>query len=227
VQEPAQKIVPPGYQLAADYIGAYARPKGATPFRVPLVPAFAACTAPDSTHGGPLAFPSCSGPAQASPNLTVGTPDANNQQANSLGSVLFQTVVGDPSTPANDADLNMAISLGDVRDRNTLDDYTGELTEVTTIRITDHGSSPTGNVAATTQDIPIPVTVPCASTPAANTGGTCSLTTTINTLIPGAAQEGKRAIWELGQVQVFDGGPDGVAATNDNSLFAVQGVYTP
>ena len=40
--------------------------------------------------------------------------------------------------------------------------------------------------------------------------------------------EGKRAIWQLGQVQVFDGGPDGTAATpSGNTLFAVQGVFVP
>ena len=55
----------------------YARPKGATPLRVPLVPAFQQCTAADRTHGPPLAFPSCASPAQTSGNLTVGTPDAN------------------------------------------------------------------------------------------------------------------------------------------------------
>src|SRR6185312_10487640 len=113
----------------------------------------------------------CSGPDQASPNLTVGTPDANGEQANSLGSVLLRTVVGDPNTAANEADVNMAISLGDVRDQGTLADYTGELQEVTTLRITDRGSSPSGNVGATVQDLPIPVTVPCTATVATNTGG--------------------------------------------------------
>ena len=39
--------------------------------------------------------------------------------------------------------------------------------------------------------------------------------------------EGKRSIWELGQVQVYDGGSDGVAATRRNTLFALQGVFVP
>ena len=51
------------------------------PFYVPLVPAYAPCTAPDRTHGAPLAFGSCSAPARASSNLTVGTPDANGKLA--------------------------------------------------------------------------------------------------------------------------------------------------
>src|SRR6185436_12255354 len=58
VEDPAQKVVPAGYQLAPDYMGGYARPRGATPFRASLVPAFAQCTAPDRAHGSPLAFPS-------------------------------------------------------------------------------------------------------------------------------------------------------------------------
>jgi hypothetical protein len=41
-------------------------------------------------------------------------------------------------------------------------------------------------------------------------------------------QEGKRTVWGLGQVQVFDGGADGDADTaGDNTLFAVQGLYAP
>jgi predicted acyl esterase len=227
VEEPAQKVVPPGYQLASDYTGTYVRPKGATPFRVPLVPAFAQCTAPDRTHGAPLAFPSCSSPDQLSPNLTIGTPDANGTGANSAGSVLMQTIVGDPSTAADESDVNLSISLTDVRQAAGLDDYTGELQEVSTLRITDRASSPTGNVGATVQDLPIPVTVPCAATPETTKGGSCSISTTVDSVIPNAVQEGKRAVWELAQVQVFDGGPDGVAATTGNSLFAVQGVYTP
>ena len=50
---------------------------------------------------------------------------------------------------------------------------------------------------------------------------------TADAVTPGSVPEGKRSIWELGQVQVFDGGPDGVASTPGNSLFAVQGVFVP
>jgi hypothetical protein len=44
----------------------------------------------------------------------------------------------------------------------------------------------------------------------------------------GAVREGKRAIWGLGRVEVYDGGADGVASTTgDNTLFAHQGLFTP
>ena len=45
---------------------------------------------------------------------------------------------------------------------------------------------------------------------------------------PDVVREGKRAVWGLGQVQVFDGGADGDADTAaDNTLFAVQGLFAP
>jgi hypothetical protein len=39
--------------------------------------------------------------------------------------------------------------------------------------------------------------------------------------------EGKRSVWQLGKVQVFDGGVDGDAQTGPNTLFATQGVFVP
>ena len=46
-------------------------------------------------------------------------------------------------------------------------------------------------------------------------------------MVPGAVKDVKRAIVEIGQLQVFDGGPDGVAATDPNTLFSVQGIFIP
>jgi hypothetical protein len=34
-------------------------------------------------------------------------------------------------------------------------------------------------------------------------------------------------LMELSQVRVFDGGADGLAATPGNSVFAIQGLFTP
>ena len=226
VEEPAQKVVPDGYELARDFTLGHPRPKGATPVRVPLVPAFRPCTAPDRTHAAPLAFPSCSSPAQVSPHLTVGTPDANGRAANSIGSVRLATVTGNPGTPADEADVLVQASLGDVRETAGLGDYAGELSQVTTLRITDRANG-TGNEPGTVEDVPLSVGLPCTATPDTTRGSTCSVATTLDALVPGTVQEGRRANWELGQIRVLDGGPDGVAATADNSLFAVQGVFIP
>ena len=76
----------------------YPRPKGATPLRVPLVPAYNQCTAPNRVHGPPLDSPSCSPPAQSSQHLTVGTPDANGRAAKSVGFVRLAVRPGDPGT---------------------------------------------------------------------------------------------------------------------------------
>ncbi len=46
-------------------------------------------------------------------------------------------------------------------------------------------------------------------------------------MLPGVVKEIRRSNWQLGQVQVFDGGADGVVSTNPNTLFAVQGVFVP
>ena len=118
------------------------------------------------------------------------------------------------------------MSITDVREAAGLADYTGELNQVTNLRITDRANG-TGNESATVQDTPLSATVPCTATPETTRGSTCSISTTMDALVPGSVPEGKRSIWALGQVQVFDGGPDGVAATAGNSLFAVQGVFVP
>ena len=56
----------PAFERPTDWLAipqnAYPRPKGATPTRVSLVVAYNQCTAPDRTHGPPLAFGSCSNP---------------------------------------------------------------------------------------------------------------------------------------------------------------------
>ena len=58
-------------------------------------------------------------------------------------------------------------------------------------------------------------------------GGDCELTTTLDAIVPGAVKEGDRSIWQLGAIQVFDGGADGLASTSPNTLFARQGVFIP
>jgi hypothetical protein len=70
--------------IAAPAQAIHPRPAGASPIRVPLVPAYAACAAPNRTHGPPLEFASCNPPAQTSAQATVGTPDAFGGAANSV-----------------------------------------------------------------------------------------------------------------------------------------------
>jgi hypothetical protein len=46
--------------------------------------------------------------------------------------------------------------------------------------------------------------------------------------LPGAVQDNKHAIVEIQQIQISDGGTDGVAlTTGDNTLFGTQGIWIP
>jgi hypothetical protein len=69
------------------------------------------CSSPNRTHGPPLGFGSCSPPAQEPGQLTVGTPDANDQGAKSLGHLRINPVVGDSATPADEADVGLRASI--------------------------------------------------------------------------------------------------------------------
>lgn len=207
----------------------YPRPKGASPLRVSLVPAYQPCASPNRTHGPPLAFGSCNPPAEQSAQLTVGTPDANGNPASSVGFARLAVWPGDPASPADDADVSLRVEITDVRRRADLADYTGELRASLSTRITDKDNPPPAGGAsdATVSDNPIAFTVPCAATAATTTGATCSVTTTVDAVTPGAVKESMRAVWQLGQLEVFDGGSDGDAETTPNTLFARQGVFVP
>ena len=204
----------------------YPRPKTASPLGVSLVPAYAACSAPNRTHGAPLSSGSCSPPAMSSDELTLGTPDANRKQARSEGLVEYKAIAGDLTTTPDEASVEITVTLLDVYDQQTLTDYTGELRVRTTLRISDKHNDP-GDIA-TASDLALGFTVACTATADANQGATCTRVTSVDALFPGGVVEGKRAVWELGQVQVDDGGADGDADTAaDNTLFMKQGIFVP
>jgi glucose/arabinose dehydrogenase len=207
----------------------YVRPVAASPVRVSLVPAYEQCVAPDRLHGPPLAYGSCNPPAQSSAELTVGTNDANGADPGSTGLVRYVAMVGDPATPADEADVRLRLELTDVRRRAGLADYPGELRANVATRITDKDNPPPAGGAAdgTVAENSFGFTVPCTTTAASSIGSTCAATTTVEAITPGAIKERKRTIWQLGRAQVFDGGPDDDADTTPNTLFATQGVFVP
>jgi len=54
------------------------------------------------------------------------------------------------------------------------------------------------------------------------------VTTSVDAQFPGAVRENRRSNWEMSDVRVYDGGPDGLASTTSgNTLFATQGVFVP
>lgn len=220
-------------------IASHPRPAGASPIRVSLTPAYEQCTSPNRTHGPPLAFPSCSPPVQTSDFLTVGTPDANGAGANSVGSVRLRVIVGQPGPP-DDSDVEITGAITDVRCKTGVStcgnansaagpDYTGELQGDATIRITDHHNATSaggGTDPATVVDIPFPFHFVCENTAETSIGGRCSVPPP-SCLGCFPRFEGHRTVVELSQLRIFDGGPDGIAATEGNTLFAVQGIFIP
>ena len=216
--------------LVAKVNGTYARPKGATPLQVRLVPAYQPCTAPNREHGPPLAFGSCNPPQQASDHLTVGTADSNGRPAKSEGSLRLETVLGNPATPADEADVLLTFSVTDVRRQADLEDYAGGVRASVPIQVTDRDNTPAppGLDQGTSVPTAFSFDVACAATADTTVGSTCTTTTSADAVVPGAIKEGSRAVWELGQVKVEDGGADSDPTTTaDNTLFMVQGLFVP
>jgi hypothetical protein len=238
--QPVVGAPPPGYP----------RPKSTAPLRVSLVPAYKECTGPNRTHGPPLTSESCHPPVQSSPFVTLGTPDANGAPAKGAGHVRLAVLVGNPATPADEADVRLSLQISDVRcptgmssgpcsSTNTQGgrDYHGSLQGHFDLRLTDQYNlpAPAGKARGTVTDTdfnrfvsPFDVFPFCSMTLDKEVGSTCSLATSADALVLAAVREGKRAVWGLGQVQMFDGGTDGNARTRgDNSLFLEQGVFVP
>ena len=209
-------------------INSYPRPRGATPFRASLTTAYNQCTASDRTHGPPLAFPSCASPQKSSAHLTVGTGDSNGKPALNEGYLTLTTLVGAPGGP-DDADVGISLFMDDVF-TNALADYTGEIRARVTLRITDKDNTPHpgGPGAATTTEIPLEAVAACTPVADPQEGSACTATTTADALAPGTVKEGRRSIWQLGRVEVYDGGADGDADTPaGDTLFATQGLFIP
>jgi Tol biopolymer transport system component len=211
-------------------INAYPRPRGATPMRLPLVPAGKACTTPNRTHGAPLSFGSCAPPQLTSTELTTGTPDANGKRATMDSYLQLNVAPGNPATPlVDEADVAIAARIDNVF-KGDLTDYTGSLRVSLPVRITDKNNNPApgGPGAATTQPFQFGFNVPCTASADSQVGSDCALSTTADSLVPGAILERRRAIWQIGRARVDDAGPDGDPDTaTDNTVFAVQGVFIP
>jgi hypothetical protein len=214
----------------------YPRPVAAGTLITSLVPAYQQCTTGNRMHGPPLASPSCNPPVARTTYLTVGTSDANSALPNFVGRVRHVVDVGAPGPP-DDSNDKITFSLTDVRcgtsistcSGGTLSDYTGEVEVTVDMRLTDKNNAVApggGTESATVADTPLSFVAACAATAGA-AGGSCPLTSSANVLFPGLIKDGKRMVFQLGRVRVFDGGADGQVATKSNTLFAVQGLFVP
>ncbi len=210
----------------------YARPGSATPLRVPLVPAYGECTTPNTVHVLPLALASCDPPALQSSLLTT------SNAGRGSGFVRLRALAGNSTTAADEADIDLTVFANDVIRTADGTDFTGQLPVRTTLRITDRANGFFENEAATATDVPFSAPVDCVSTPNPSAGGSCSLSTSADTLVPGFAREGKRAVMSALSVELLDRGPDDTitpvsgacpptCGSGDEQPFLTEGVVTP
>jgi len=72
---------------------------------------------------------------------------------------------------------------------------------------------------------------PCTETADPSIGSQCGrMNFSMDAVVPGIVLnlEGKRAVWQMSQVRLYDGGADGDGETiGDNLLFATQGLFVP
>jgi hypothetical protein len=164
--------------------------------------------------------------------VTAGTEDANSAAANFLGSATLRVVPGSTTTAADEADVRVSVSATDIRCTDTtiactgaeLSDYTGSMRLALPVDLTD---TYVPNLPATSVGV-VSIPVPCATTADPAIGSACSTVTTVDSVLPGAVREGSRAIWGLGPLELWDAGQDGSLSTrDDDTVFAVQGVFVP
>jgi len=225
------------------------------------------CAGTPTSHGAPLAVASCNPPVQTSSYLTAldpSRPAPFNAPANATGRIILSvkcvtasttTVVAGvppcPGAPTQDVIVDsastgvtcqQAIALGVCSAPAA--PYNGKVLGVSTIQITDHDNSlgtagtpcPSGinvspNCAGTVTALPFSVGAQCSS-------GACNYVTSANLTVPGVTKEVKRAVVELGQLQIQDAGADGqlagancppTCAQNDTTyaIASVQGLFVP
>ena len=115
---------------------------------------------------------------------------ANGKAANSVGSVRLDVQVGNPVTPVDEADVLVTASLTDVRNQSQPDrlhrpaagQHDGP----------DHGREQRqadGSDPATVSDVPLSAAMSCAATPSTTIGGDCSVSTSLDALVPGTVTE--------------------------------------
>jgi len=186
--------------VASSALATHPRPLGASKIRVTLVPAFRVCGAgggtPNSTHGAPLSFPSCTGSAFRLESNTLTVP-SGTPPTNASGSITIEVYCtnGDAppcsATAGDQQDVRLIAAGKDIRCRPNIfteiptypagncassngaqdttvgKDYTGMVLGNAEIRITDHYNTAAAfTTTGTVTDTPFPVGTQCT----ANTG---------------------------------------------------------
>jgi len=220
----------------------YDVPRAASSLHAPLVPEFrqtidaTQCSARgglNSTHGSPVALPSCNPPA-----FVPGT-QAHFGVAGD-GSVDLTMIQGDPGTPADEADLAIAASLSDIRLASASGaDYAPsasgpDVSVHVKLRLSDTTNATTGQPCAATTTCPgtmsdyeFSAPVNCAVTADPSVGSNCSVVTSADGVIPTVIKESRNSVLQTFRVRVHDAGANGTVGDGDDARMASQGIYIP
>jgi hypothetical protein len=198
------------------------RPFVAGEVQLSLVPAYVECTAPDRQHGPPLAAGSCSNPSTPSIRVVAGQYNPVPAPDKSVGHLRLAVTEGAAGAP-DDSDVRLRFRVTNVMYGSYLTDYTGEILVAVPLQVTDKEVG----VSKTVQNYPLRFKAACTATPDETIGATCERTTTADAILPGSVPEGRRSVWEVDQVRVFDGGADFNVDTAPNDVFLTQGLFIP
>jgi len=229
--------------MASSAVAVHDHPESATPIHIAFVPNFrqtissTQCTArggAPSTHGTPLALPSCNPPA-----FGPGTQAHSGVKATSGADI---TVIPGDTDPTNgdQADVSLVGSATDVRQGSaTGPDYDpnpsgADVTSVSKIRISDSYNttgaqtcSSTTSCEATVQDLDFTVPTACVATADPTIGSTCSVSTTADTVVPNVTKENKQAVVQVFRIRTKDAGANGIPGDTDDRDAFMQGIYIP
>ena len=131
-----------------------------------------------------------------------------------------------PSTPADESDVTIELDFSDVF-TTALADYTGELRATSRCSCTDRVKHPVPRCGHGTRTSPDRLQRPLHRQPGPGGGLGLHAVDHRRRADPrrDPAAEAKRAMWQLDQVRVFDGGAhDDGDTTGDNTLFATPGL---
>src|SRR5262249_45881321 len=182
---------------------AFAQPKKAKGGKFTFVEQFDQCTAPNDTHGAPLAFPACSPATLTSSGGTHFNDFVPNSGQGSYG------------ITAGSSDVKLKTKMKDITDNGSPAGNTGQTRATVPITSRTCTTNP-----CTLVDIPFPVVF-------TYTAGAASVSTSANATIANVVQAGKAATTSIGQVFVTDGDTvDPTGATSGEKAFAA-GIFIP
>ena len=221
-------------RLAADFRPAAQSRAATRGRRAPLlcsclsVPAYRACSAPNRTHGPPLAFPSCAPPSRTSSHLTVGTADANGAPTRTVASLRLTAIPGDPATTADEADVRLTFDASDIwRDTTPLGGGFVRVKVKLGLRITDRNNYPATGTVGATGDISLSAVTTCNTVGPPDGPATCALDTTLDALVPSSCGSAAARSGSCRRSRFSTGVDDFNPTTEPNDLFLTPGVFVP